>query len=237
MIPAPLWIVVPSKGPFRGKSRLAPVLAPRRRAELVACLARRTLGCACAVASPERVVLVSESPDLARTARTMGASALADRGDDMNAAIALAARLIPAEADLLVLPADLPLLRPRDLRALLDAPAGCVIAPDERGEGTNALLWRRGAARIFAFGPGSFAAHRDAASRQGIAAAIVRRPGLAFDLDLPEHLDRLAAASEPREGEGSARSVVGRGSASVIARRSIGAPPPAAPVLDGCSPE
>jgi 2-phospho-L-lactate guanylyltransferase len=70
-------------------------------------------------------------------------------------------------------------------------PRAIVVAPDERDQGTNALLLSPPDIVPFAFGAGSFAAHVAAARRCCVAPAIVRRPGLAFDVDTAEDHARL----------------------------------------------
>ncbi len=94
--------------------------------------------------------------------------------------------------DLLIIHADLPLLSCADIDALLQAAThtGVAIAPDRHGRGTNALALRAGAALRPRFGPDSLAQHlRDAPK-----AAVVRRQGLALDVDTPEDL-AMAQAS------------------------------------------
>ena len=62
------------------------------------------------------------------------------------------------------------------------------IAPDRTGSGTNGLALRPPEIIGFHFGAGSREAHETAARAAGVAAVIVDRPGLAFDLDTPEDL-------------------------------------------------
>ena len=64
------------------------------------------------------------------------------------------------------------------------------IAPDRLGTGTNGLAVRPLGIIGFQFGSGSFAAHLAEAEAAGVQPAVVRRPGLAFDLDTPEDLAR-----------------------------------------------
>ncbi|MCH8855721.1 MAG: hypothetical protein IIA03_05660, partial [Proteobacteria bacterium] len=61
-----------------------------------------------------------------------------------------------------------------------------VIAPDEKAIGTNALLLAAGDTLEFCFGDDSFRAHLEAARRVGLAAQVIERPGLAFDVDVVE---------------------------------------------------
>ncbi len=89
----------------------------------------------------------------------------------------------------LVLHADLPLLAPTDVTAVLEPMAAgrAVISPSHDG-GTAAV----GAAHPVAvdYGPGSF--HRHLRILQG--AQVVIRPGLAFDLDTVADLDALISS-------------------------------------------
>ena len=121
-----------------------------------------------------------------------GTAWLADRGAGLNAE--LDRILATLEKPLLVIHADLPLLAAADVRALIAAAEahGAAIAPDRASVGTNAiaLFARTPASFGFAFGDASFARHRLILP----GAAIVRRRGLALDVDT---LDDLAAIDWP----------------------------------------
>ena len=89
----------------------------------------------------------------------------------------------------LVVPGDLPQLLAEDVAALLaldGAGPRVVIAPDRHETGTNALLVRPPGWLAYAFGQGSFQAHQALAAEARAAVSVLRRPGLAFDLDTPE---------------------------------------------------
>ena len=109
-----------------------------------------------------------------------------DEGRGLNAELgALVGKL--ARQPLLVIHADLPLLALEDIAALLtEAESGCAIAPDREGGGTNAIALRDPTGFEFAFGPRSFARHLAAG---GVGARVVRRTGLAMDIDTPDDLD------------------------------------------------
>jgi len=93
----------------------------------------------------------------------------------------------------LVLPADLPLLRSADIRRLLAAgdDDGVVVAADRHGRGTNALLVRPPDAIPALFGPLSFAAHIDAARRRGVRVRTPRIAGVSLDIDTADDLQIL----------------------------------------------
>jgi 2-phospho-L-lactate guanylyltransferase len=67
-----------------------------------------------------------------------------------------------------------------------------VIAPDEQEEGTNALALTPPAPDFFRFGPNSFQAHLEMARTRGMTVRVLRRPGLAHDLDTPDEYRRYA---------------------------------------------
>jgi 2-phospho-L-lactate guanylyltransferase len=97
-----------------------------------------------------------------------------------------------------VLHGDLPALTEPDLVALLEAVSGpgrkVAIAPDAAEVGTNGLALAPPDVIGFSFGRGSLEAHRRAAKRAGAWLTIVRRPGLAFDIDTPDDLAAWLAA-------------------------------------------
>jgi len=96
---------------------------------------------------------------------------------------------------LTILFADLPDVTAADIRTLVATEGPVVLAPDQLGTGTNALLLRGDglglADFVFQFGPDSFAAHLDEAERLEITPAVVTLAGLAFDLDTPSDLAQL----------------------------------------------
>jgi len=115
----------------------------------------------------------------------------ADRGRGLNVELACARRALRA-IPLLVLPADLPLLRAEDIATLLAAASSTPsLAPDRQGRGTNAVTLPPFYPFQFRFGLNSFRRHR----AQLTTARIVRRPGLALDLDTKWDLARAVAAA------------------------------------------
>ena len=96
--------------------------------------------------------------------------------------------------------ADLPLISAEDVTLLLAATdaADVAIAPDHTGTGTNALTLALPGAFRLQFGPGSFARHLQQATQAGSRVQVVRRAGLAFDIDEPDDLAALRARNDPR---------------------------------------
>jgi 2-phospho-L-lactate guanylyltransferase len=95
----------------------------------------------------------------------------------------------------MVLSSDLPLVTADDIAAMTSAlgeTPSCVIAPDDQEEGTNALALSPPDADFFRFGADSFQAHLAAARACKRKVRILRRPGLAHDLDTPDGYRRYA---------------------------------------------
>src|SRR5690242_9087095 len=172
--------VVPMKSMDRAKGRLSGVLdAAGRRA-----LAQQML---------EHVLATLREAGLA-----VQVASAEDGTGDLNADVADAARRAEQAGarELLLVMADLPYLAAADIAALIEAgrTSDIVIAEAKDG-GTNALLLRPPTVLKFAFATSrpSAAFHADHARNVGIEPAIVRRPGLARDIDTPDDLRSLVS--------------------------------------------
>jgi 2-phospho-L-lactate guanylyltransferase len=151
----------------------------------------------------DRIVLATSEP----SAAAFGCPVIDDGGGDLNAAIARAAVALEAAgvARMLVIAADIPLAAPVEIARVLAAgqkaagqEAPVVIVPDDRGDGTNALLLAPPAAIAPHFGADSRARHSAAARHLGLESRKLRLPTLGFDVDEPEDLARLARATTDR---------------------------------------
>ena len=181
-------VLVPVKPPAVGKSRLADLGAPTRRA-LAEAFALDTVTACAAARAVARVLVVTDDPGVSAAVTGLGAAAVPDGvSGDLNGTLRQAAaesvRRWPALRPV-ALCADLPALRSEDLDAALGlvvSPHPCFV-PDAAGVGTTMYV---AAADEFdpRFGPGSREQHLLAGARElGDAAASVRR-----DVDDPDDL-------------------------------------------------
>jgi 2-phospho-L-lactate guanylyltransferase len=134
--------IVPVRAPGEGKSRLAGVLSPLRRASLVQGMLGRVLGELRATRGITSVIVVT--PD-ASWVLPSGIETLHDAGSGLNDAVALALGRIAGRAEgALVVAADAPRATAAEFERILDAARATdvVVVPDRRGQGTNAL-WLR----------------------------------------------------------------------------------------------
>lgn len=195
-----LWAIVPVKPLRRGKSRLAGTLTEDERTALNQELLERTLKILSAVKELDQVLVVSRDPQALTVARNHGAKTVQEDGQPhLNTALTRATVMaqVHSTRGVLVLPADLPLLTPDDVRALIDRaakPPVVVIAPDRHGKGTNALLMVPAGQIDYDFGEGSFQRHCARAKKSGARLEIVELPSLGLDLDLPEDLEMIRKA-------------------------------------------
>ena len=190
---AGVYVVVPVKDLRGTKSRLAPVLDPAARAGLTLYMMGRVVTRALE-AGVDAVGVVSPDPIVLGEALERGATPLVQESRGLNPALEegrLWATRNGASA-LLVLPADLPLIEPEDVRAVLAGAAGSpvVVTPDGARSGTNALLLRPPDTLPFLFGPESFQAHLQAAGDRGVEARVCENGHLSFDLDTAGDLAR-----------------------------------------------
>jgi 2-phospho-L-lactate guanylyltransferase (CobY/MobA/RfbA family) len=129
--------------------------------------------------------------DVLTAARAVGEVVLADEGGGQGLAVEAALRRVE-EGPTLVVNADLPCARPRDLLTLLGAlPAGGLALVAAADGTTNALALS--AAHLFAplYGSGSAQRFLDRAERLEVPAAVARIPNLSDDVDTLDDLERL----------------------------------------------
>ena len=108
--------IVPLRARRDGKTRLAPVLPPESRAQLIDSMLQDVLAAVCGAQRIDRVVLVTHDRDLAPP----GVEVVHDAGDDLNAALQLALENIGSSADAaLVIAADAPAVTARELDRLV----------------------------------------------------------------------------------------------------------------------
>ncbi len=178
--------VVPQKALSGAKSRLDGVLSAGARVALSLALLRNVCAALKAVADVESVLVMTPDPAARARAAAWGIATLIDPCPGLNAALAQAVRDAAVRScAVLVVAADLPLLGPADVAALLAAggDGSLVLAPSKEGTGTNAVVIPPGMMFHPAYGTGSLSAHHRGARALGHDVVEVRRPGLAFDVD------------------------------------------------------
>lgn len=155
--------VVPVKPLRAAKTRLA--LPTVQRRSLALAFALDTIAALQASARIGEVLVVTADPDVVRRLRPLGVVLVPESGTGLRAAVAdgvEAATATRPDAGVVVVPADLPCLRPEDVTRVLTSgagPAGAFV-PDLPGTGTTMLIHPPGRVVPTCYGPGSAAGHR-----------------------------------------------------------------------------
>jgi 2-phospho-L-lactate guanylyltransferase len=188
----PIWIIIPAQSFDKSKTRLAPVLDVNARRRFSRDCLVHVVRTARGLVSARRIVVVSRAAEVLGLARRLGVHALAESGGGLNRAVTEASAFARERGAMatLVLHADLPGMRTKDIRRLLWALTrheGVVLAPDEGREGSNALGLRPPGAIPYRFGPDSFNRHRAEARSARRFVHIINEMGLARDIDTPEN--------------------------------------------------
>ena len=191
------WGLVPIKRRADCKDRLAGRLTAEARLALVRLMLERVLAALEGARTVDQFAVVSPERDTVAS----GIPVLADPGHGLNSALDAARRVLIDQGarELVVLPADLPLVTAADIDAFVERGrrSGFAIATDAVGAGTNALYLGAPVAFRFRFGPGSRYRHAEESTRLGLRLEIVEARNLQFDLDVAEDLIRLQACADP----------------------------------------
>lgn len=154
--------VVPVKALGRAKSRLA--LPEHQRRQLALAFAADTLTAVTGCADVAAVLVVTADADIAALASGLGAQVVPDHTATLDAAVAAA--VVAAVHDhpdggVLVVPADLPCLRPSDVSEVLRQadPFPASFVADRGGGGTTMVVARPGEAVLTGYGVGSAERH------------------------------------------------------------------------------
>lgn len=186
-------VLIPVKAFHLAKHRLAAVLDPGTRQSLARDLASGVVRAAGALP----VYVVCDDAEVAAWARSLNATVLWRPGAGLNAAVTDGVSTLAALGinEVVVAHADLPLAADLGVVTGFD---GITLVSDRRRDGTNVLCLPAGSGFTFAYGPGSFARHRDEASRLGLAVRVLDEPSLAWDIDEPGDLPPNWSLERPR---------------------------------------
>ena len=190
-----IFALLPVKSPQNAKQRLNGFLPAAHRETLARLMYEHTMAALCGARGIDRVVVVTSDNEITERARGSGALVFEERQQSSHSLSADAACLRALElgaTTALLVPIDVPLVTAEDF-SLLAATArpGVVVVPSADGSGTNALARTPPDVIDSCFGPGSFRAHLEQASRKGVAAEVLRLPGLMFDIDTPGDVAEL----------------------------------------------
>lgn len=203
-------ILVPVKNLADAKQRLSPVLSPEQRVALARAMCEDVLQALAHWQSRPAVAVVTNDSFARDLAARFNFDVVSDDNSGETNAIEMATTVCRGRGakNTLVVPADIPLIEGAELQMIVDrAPAGgAVLVPDAAGRGTNAAWRSPGDLFPLRFGNDSFLPHLAAAKATGLPCVVLELPGIARDVDRPEDLRELAAASGERRSQKLVRS-------------------------------
>jgi len=192
-----VWTIIPVKRLEEAKSSFDKILSSESRKELVLTMLTDMLKAVLGSPSISGTAVVSNDGDVLDFAGKNGAVGVAEKDLGLNGALKLAISHVESlgATSALVLPGDLPLLKSSDVEnivAMASAKRDVVIAPS-KANGTNALLLKPPSIMELKFGGESFPLHLAESMRVGVKPRVYRAETVAFDVDEPEDLPKVAA--------------------------------------------
>jgi 2-phospho-L-lactate/phosphoenolpyruvate guanylyltransferase len=193
-------ILIPVKDPSHAKTRLADLLSPDERRELVWAMFEDVSRAISSASKPDRVVMVTSYAPAIKRARDLEWDVLIEESQVSESASVDWASGVLAERGfdtVMRLPADVPLVRAEDIDEILavklDSP-GALLVPSREGTGTNAIV--RNPPTLFPsrFGPNSLALHKREAATVGVECTVVENARIALDIDDPADVELLLDA-------------------------------------------
>ena len=207
-------ILMPVKDLAFCKQRLASVLSPQERQDLVLTLLENNLRILIAEFSEHDVLVITPDHIVARLAKRLGVRVLVEPvAQGLNVALQRGTHwsLANGYKQQLVLAPDIADLKAYELQELfdqMDSPSvdpavpriGIALANDG---GTNALFTQPPNAIVFQFGPHSAKRMLSSSRQRGISNYLLRLPHLSLDIDTPDDLScwTLESQSGYQEGE------------------------------------
>jgi 2-phospho-L-lactate guanylyltransferase len=192
-----LCVIIPVKPLKRGKSRLSSILSVEERTNLNKRMLTNMLNCLRDVTQVDNLIVISYDPSTLAIARDLGAkTVLESRITNLNRALRKATAAAKAfnATQVLILPADLPLINKEDIIRFIKhrgEPPEIIISSDYRQNGTNALLVNPIGVIDYDFGEWSFKKHIEQAERKKLRIDICDIESIKYDLDIPEDLELL----------------------------------------------
>ena len=145
----------------------------------------------------ESTIVVSPEQEAVNLAKSLGFSALLEktqRGVNVAVNIANEYCLNNGASSTIVLPADIPLIKPGDVKKIVNASKNSksvVIIPSKRMDGTNALLRSPPDVIPTSYNDASYISHKKYALQQKIPISIIKLYSVMLDLDIPEDLEEF----------------------------------------------
>lgn len=188
-----VFAVIPVKSLGSSKGRLSTMFTPQERSLLTLAMLEDVLR-ALQASTIDNIVVIGCDDIVQRLSDRFDALYLKATLEGLNSSIEEAFWCIREQADwLLVLPADIPLLRPVDVNRIVElgvSNAEVILSPSHDG-GTNALFQCTPRLITPCFGPTSFAVHVQAARQKDVKVRFYGSLNVMHDIDCAENLRKI----------------------------------------------
>lgn len=187
-------VLIPVKAD-QGKSRLSRILGPKQRRRLAEIMLGDVLRAFSKAGLLPRCYVVSSNVNILLLARRLGARLIIEpRDEGVNAAVEMGVETLGRDHDFMIVPTDLPLLTPYEVRKALTLKGSfdCVISPSRSFDGTNLLIFSGKAMPALSYDSDSFWNHVGGAARKDLSLAVYCGDGVLSDVDTPEDLRALS---------------------------------------------
>ena len=194
--------LMPVKGFHNAKQRLSPLLSGAAREILAETMFRDVLRQVRLARGLVGTFVVTGDDQVAAIASAAGAEVIREDAENGETGAVDFARRELQQDDceaVLIIPADMPLVRAEDVEAVLEqVPVGALapyalLVPSHDKLGTNALLLAPPDVIPLRFGHDSFTFHLSQVRAQGLPARFVENERIALDIDEPKDLERFLA--------------------------------------------
>ena len=142
-----MWAMVPLKSFDQAKKRLASVLTVEERRALMLAMARDVLSALSRSQRLTGILIVSRAPEADALAQTFGTERFSESPDaDLSLALVQAGDYLKNQlhaAGTMIVPADVPLIEPTEVDAVLAQHEAVTVVPDNDNIGTNCLICSR----------------------------------------------------------------------------------------------
>lgn len=191
--------IVPVKDLSRAKERLSPVLSQSDRTNLAYLMLEDVLAALKGSKLLTKIFMVTSDGLATELASSLGIEVIKEaKQESESSSIDHSSKVCKGlgASSVLVIPGDVPLIRPEDVDYILEREKpypSAILVPARDWLGTNAMLKRPADAFPSRFGYDSFNKHIAEAKKRGIQFDIYHIPRIALDIDEPKDLTLFLA--------------------------------------------
>ena len=198
-----MWALVPLKRLEQAKARLANVLSADERRALMLAMARDVLTALSRSKRLAGILLVSRTTEADALAQAFGTERFAESPSaNLSQALIQASDYLISQLQAegaMIVPADVPLITPDEVDAVLMEHKQVTVVPDDDNLGTNCLICSPPNCIEYVFDGRSFKPHVNAAFAAGITPTIIPSAGFSLDIDSPDDLKALLEHDPPSQ--------------------------------------